>query len=465
MNIKSSFTLIFILTLAFGCARKPDYPNIILMMADDLGWGDTGFNGNTVVQTPNMDDLAGHGLVFKRFYSASPVCSPTRASCLTGRNPYRMGIPNANTGHLPKSELCLAEILKETGYSTGHFGKWHLGTFTSTMRDANRGRSGDTSHLSIPSDHGFDEFFSTESKVPTWDPMIRPNSFDNDRGESLRYGWTAPVNDFDSVFYGTRYWVAAEKPVFENVKGDNSRVIMDRAIDFIERSIAADDPFFSVIWFHTPHLPVVVPEEYKNPFKEESNDIQLYYGSIAAMDEQIGRLWNTLESHNADDNTIIFFCSDNGPELRTPGSASNFRGRKRDLYEGGIRVPAFAVWGDRIEPGGVSNFPAFTSDYLPTIMDLLDLSYSDSNHELDGASFSKVILGGESTREKPMGFLYPGKMSWVSHQYKLISTDKGESFELYHLINDPEEKNNLIDQLPEISSNMKADLYDWVNSL
>lgn len=465
MEIKSKLFFIILIIGLLGCQPEAERPNIILMMADDLGWGDAGFNGNSQISTPNMDKLAGQGMVFKRFYSASPVCSPTRASCLTGRNPYRMGIPTANSGHLPKSETTLAEILREEGYATGHFGKWHLGTFTSKLRDANRGKPGNVSHISIPTDHGFDEFFSTESKVPTWDPMIRPASFDTAQGEGLRYGWTAPVRETDSLLYGTRYWMAEEEPVFDNVQGDDSRVIMDRAINFIERSIGNSTPFFSVIWFHAPHLPVVVPEEYKSRFSNESNPVQLYYGSISALDEQIGRLWNTLKLNNADSNTIIFFCSDNGPENRTPGSAGSFRGRKRDLYEGGIRVPAFVVWADKIEAGTNTDFPAFTTDYLPTIVDLLDLSYSDPSHVLDGISLDKAIFSNEPIREKPMGFLYPGKMSWVSHQYKLISKDKGVSFELYDILEDPQEKNNIFESSPVIRERLRSEFDQWLESV
>ena len=455
----------FLILILAGCQSGSDKPNIILMMADDLGWGDTGFNGNKEIMTPHLDKLAGKGLIFNRFYSASPVCSPTRASCLTGRNPYRMGIPTANSGHLPKSEITLAEILREEGYATGHFGKWHLGTFTSTIKDANRGKPGNEDHMSIPTDHGFDEFFSTESKVPTWDPMIRPDSFNIEAGENLRYGWTAPVSKTDSVFYGTRYWTAAEEPVYNNLEGDDSRVIIDRAIKFIERSVRESTPFFSVVWFHAPHLPVVVTEEYKSRFAGKPNNIQLYYGSISALDEQIGRLWNTLEINNVEKNTLIFFCSDNGPENRTPGSAGLFRGRKRDLYEGGIRVPAFVVWGDRIEPGRVTDYPAFTSDYLPTIVDLLKLSYSDPGHDLDGTSISEALYRHESLREKPMGFLYPGRMSWVTNQYKLISNDKGSTFELYDILNDPHEKNNIIDSSPRIRKKLKSEFDKWMGSV
>ena len=152
---------ISVLALFFSCTHEeiPNRPNVIMIMCDDLGWGDTGFNGNEIIKTPNLDLLASKGMVFNRFYSASPVCSPTRASCLTGRNPYRMDIPGANSGHMKMEEVTLAEILRKHKYKTGHFGKWHLGTFTSRIKDANRGRPGVSEHFSIPTQHGFDEFF------------------------------------------------------------------------------------------------------------------------------------------------------------------------------------------------------------------------------------------------------------------------------------------------------------------
>jgi len=295
--------------------------------------------------------------------------------------------------------------------------------------------------------------------------MIKPDSFNIEEGENLRYGWTAPVSITDSIFYGTRYWTAAEEPVFNNLQGDDSRVIMDRAIKFIEKSVEESTPFISIVWFHTPHLPVVVTEDYKSRFAGKPNNIQLYYGTISALDEQIGRLWNTLKNNKIDKNTLIFFCSDNGPENRTPGSAGPFRGRKRDLYEGGIRIPAFVVWGNEIESGTVTDYPAFTSDYLPTIVDLLDLHHSDPDHDLDGTSISDALYGRESVREKPMGFLYPGRMSWVTNQYKLISNDKGSTFELYDILKDPQEENNIIESSPAIGNKLKNEFDQWLESV
>ena len=187
MKIKL-FPVFFLTLLFFSCqqASESKDPNIILIMCDDLGWGDTGFNGNKKIETPNLDLLAGKGITFSRFYSASAVCSPTRGSCLTGRNPYRYGIPTANAGHMKKEEITLPELLKEKGYSTGHFGKWHLGTLTTKVKDANRGKPGDSAHYSIPSMNGYDTYLVTESKIPTYDPMLKPKTFNKEKGESLR---------------------------------------------------------------------------------------------------------------------------------------------------------------------------------------------------------------------------------------------------------------------------------------
>lgn len=446
-----------------GCHQQSEKknPNIILIMCDDLGWGDVGFNGNEIIKTPNLDYLAGQGITFNRFYSASPVCSPTRGSCLTGRNPYRYGIPTANAGHLKKEEITLPELLKDKGYSTGHFGKWHLGTLTTNIKDANRGKPGDSSHYSIPTMHGFDSYFVTESKVPTYDPMIRPLAFDTLKGESLRYGWKAMEDKSKAINYGTYYWKGEEVLESANLEGDDSKIIIDRAIPFIENSVNNKNPFLSVIWFHTPHLPVVANSELMKQYGNYSYREQIYYSAITAMDKQVGRLWEKLQELDIAENTMIWFCSDNGPERDTPGSTGPFRERKRSLYEGGVRVPAFCVWPKNISAGINTNFPAFTSDYLPTLVGLLEMDYPE-NREIDGVDLTEILAGNKTKREKPMGFQFPGKMSWVTQEYKLISNNNGENFELYNLLADEGEKENMILQHPEIAKKMKTELLDWI---
>ena len=438
-------------------------PNIILVMADDLGWGDVGFNGARRVQTPNLDALAERGIVFERFYAASAVCSPTRASVLTGRHPYRLGIPTANAGHLREGEITLAELLRDAGYATGHFGKWHLGTLTTTIRDSNRGRPGHSAHFSVPTQHGFDVYFSTEAKVPTHDPMLEPVEFDTLKGESLRFGWASVARGQETTAYGTHYWEGPNTPSTVNLDGDDSRVIMDRVLNFIDRVHQNAQPFLAVVWLHSPHIPVVASEAHRAAYAGFSHEEQLYFGAISALDEQIGRLWSYLEDLEVEDGTMLWFASDNGPERRTPGSAGPFRERKRSLYEGGVRVPAFVVWPAGIEAGERITTPAVTSDYVPTILDALDLDYPD-DRPLDGVSLMEIIAGLRTERGRPIGFQIHDKLSWVDDTYKLISVDQGRSFELYNLVNDPEERNDLRASQPERAASMKAALLDWVAS-
>ena len=250
-------------------------PNIILIMADDLGWGDVGYNEAAHPVTPNLDDLARDGIVFDRFYSASPVCSPTRGSVLTGRHPYRYGVFYANVGHLPREEVTIAELLQEDGYRTGFFGKWHLGTLTRDRLDANRGgREEFAGDFSPPAWHGFERVFATESKTPTYDPMLKPES---------RYQptWWDPVAEGEPVAeYGTRYWNESGETVVDNMRGDDTRIIMDRAIEFVTESGASGEPFLAIVWAHSPHLPVV------SAFEDQA---LIGYVDQVGQQDQVGR--------------------------------------------------------------------------------------------------------------------------------------------------------------------------------
>lgn len=457
------FAALFIISLKLA-GQTVETPNILLIMCDDLGWADVGFNGNQVIKTPHLDEMAGKGIVFNRFYSASPVCSPTRGSCLTGRHPFRYGIYNANSGHLKTEEITLPELLIEKGFVTGHFGKWHLGTLTTKIKDANRGQPGDTEHFSIPSMHGYDTWFATESKVPTFNPMVKPNVFDKSKGESLQFGWKATTENSESEFYGTWYWQGKETRVEQNLEGDDAEIIADRFIPFVEDALKKSKPFFATVWFHTPHLPVVADEFGMSGYSSFSHREQIYFATISAMDKQMGRIWKKLEELGITENTMIWFCSDNGPETDTPGNAGIFRDRKRSLYEGGVRVPAFLVWPKVVQAGQHSNFPAVTSDYLPTILEILKIPYP-SERPLDGISLANVLKGNHGKREKPIGFLFQEKQSWMNHEYKLISTNEGKNYELYNLLNDPAEKKNIISEFPDLAIKMKSDLLEWISSL
>ena len=355
MKCLSSFVLLIV--AAVSLAQGADKPNVILVMCDDLGWGDVGFNGSKVIRTPHLDEMARNSLKFNRFYAAAPVCSPTRGSCVTGRHPYRYGIPYANVGHMKKEEITLAEALKPQGYTTGHFGKWHMGTLTTKIKDANRGKPGNTAEYSPPQNNGFDVCFSTESKTPTYDPLKVPVKMSD--GASRKNGWDSLKDGEESNHYGTHYWTEKGESISENTDGDDSRVIMDRAIPFIAKATKAKTPFLAVIWFHTPHLPVVAGPKHRAPYAKYGVYKRNYYGCITAMDEQMGRLRKTLRDLGVADNTIVTFASDNGPEGsdKAPGSAGPFRGRKRSLYEGGVRVPGLIEWPAKIKPG-VTEYPA-----------------------------------------------------------------------------------------------------------
>ncbi len=455
--------VLFLGLIITSCSKPDSQPNFILIMTDDQGWYDAGFNGNSQIKTPNLDALASAGIIFNRFYSASAVCSPTRASVITGRNPLRMNIPYANQGRMLEDEITIPELLQSAGYSTGHFGKWHLGTLTKYTIDGNRGgRDKFLEEYSIPTQHGYEVYFCTESKVPTFDPLVYPESFSE--GESMRYGWKAIKNDHSARSYGTAYWFDVEKQVTENLRGDDSRIIMDRVIPFIENSIAKKMPFFTTIWFHTPHLPVVSDSIHRSYYSDMNLDKQIYYGALSAMDEQVGRLWKKLSDLGIENETVIFFCSDNGPEVRTPGSAGKYRDRKRSLYEGGVRVPAFVVWKNEFSGGRKIDFPAVTSDYLPTILDILKMEYPD-DRTLDGMSLLGAINEDQKVRNKPIGFICDPQFSWVTHQYKLIGNIGEDKFELYDLIQDPEEKVDMCDSSPDIFISMKAELESWYSSI
>lgn len=451
-------------------AASPPRPNIVLLLADDLGYGDVACHGHPDLQTPHLDAMAAAGLRFERFYAQSPVCSPTRGSCLTGRHPYRYGIYFANVGHLPPEELTLAELLKGAGYATGHFGKWHLGTLTKDERDGNRGGRQGTDHYSPPWENGFDTCFSTESKVPTWDPLLKP------AGASDAGPWWDPVSEpTQAVAYGTAYWSNGRR-VTEPLPGDDSRLIMDQSVAFIRRAVAQGRPFFAVVWFHAPHLPVVAGDEYAARYSRFDKYRQHYYGCITALDAQVGRLRDELRRLGVAHDTLLWFASDNGPEGaagRAPGDAGPLRGRKRDLFEGGIRVPAILEWPARIAGGRTTRLPACTSDYLPTILDLLAIEPVD-DRPLDGISLVPLIEGTMTSRPRPIFFETPGQVAVSDNRYKIIRRERAgagragsggdespEQFMLFDLLADPGEQHDLADEHPEIVSRMATALEQW----
>lgn len=439
-------------------APTPERPNVILVMADDLGWGDLGCFGHSDLKTPHLDALANGGLRFTRFHAAAPVCSPTRASCLTGRHPYRAGIRGANSGHLGVDEVTLQGLLSQAGYRTGHFGKWHLGTLTKTLKESNRGGRRGVAHFAPPWQRGFDVCFSTEAKVPTFDPMKSPKS---------------------DKPYGTHYWNQQGELITDNLEGDDSRVIMDRVLPFVRGSVANKDPFFAVVWFHAPHLPVVASEADRKPYAQFDELTQHYYGCITALDREVGRLCRTLDELGVRDNTILWFCSDNGPEGKqgkAPGSAGNLRGRKRSLFEGGTRVPGILSWPKKLPKAHVVETLACTSDFLPTIAHWLDLKIPEERI-LDGVNLAPLISqptsGKQPVRNHPIGFESARLATWTTDRFKLVA-HLGKSpkelptatrLQLFDLIADPGEANDISAKNDLEAIELNAQLSKWRESI
>lgn len=459
-------------------------PNIILIMADDLGWGDTGYNGNPILKTPCLDEMAATGTCFNRFYAAAPVCSPTRGSCLTGRHPYRYGIFWADVGHLPAEEITIAEALKTQGYSTGHFGKWHVGTLTKTDNDATRGGVGNIQAYAPPWENGFDVCFSTESWMPTYNPMVWGGGKWTPTVDETNFKWIMdrPVAEGETPetasvdWWHGAYWEGEGKRVTEEMTGDDSKIIMDHALQYIESQAKNEkDPFLAVIWFHTPHTPLVAGNEHRAPYQDQSMEAQHWYGAVSAMDEQIGRLRQQLRSYNIADNTLLWFCSDNGPSyIHEFNSAGPFKGKKGTLFEGGVRVPAILEWPEILPNPQTIDVPCSTNDFYSTILSILGVEMTEQPI-LDGIDILPILQGKVQKRPFPIPFQSPMRGTFASatdekqlalsdNQFKLISFDSGRSFELYDLLADPGETHNITNQNPALVAKMTAQLSSWQQS-
>lgn len=439
-------------------------------MCDDLGYGDVGFNGNEEIQTPALDALAAGGVTFSRFYAGGPVCSPTRGTCLTGRHYSRYGITHANVGRLPAEERTVQGILREHGYRTGHFGKWHLGTLTTSESDANRGGPESAAHYAPPWERGFERCFSTESKVPTWDPMKTPE------------GWGEVGAPF-----GTYYWDETGAKVEDNLDGCDSRAIMDRAEPFIRSCAASEEPFFAVIWFHAPHTPIVAGPEYLERYAGIPENRRHYYGCITAVDDQMGRLHALLSELGVESDTMLWFCSDNGPEGRAPcdesfnprwarccGDTGGLRGRKRSLYDGGVAVPAFLHWPAGAPVGKTVRALASTLDYLPTILDALEIPLP-TDRPLDGLSLMPVVMGEREQRGTPIPYRFleskaamfgSPTLAMTGDRFKLLTNLSEDASEdvLFDMAADAAETKNVIAEHRVIASEYRGALTEFIDS-
>ncbi|MFT4638839.1 MAG: arylsulfatase A-like enzyme [Verrucomicrobiales bacterium] len=399
-------------------------PNIVLVMTDDQGWGETSYYDHPVLKTPHLDAMVANGLRFDRFYAGAPVCSPTRASVLTGRSNMLTGV-NSHGYALRRQEPTVAMALRKAGYATGHFGKWHL--------NGMRGPgvpvfANDTHH---PGVFGFDT-------------------------------WLSVTNFFD------RDPIMSRQGVFEEFTGDSSEIIVREALTFIQKQAAAEKPSFSVIWYGTPHSPFVASDEDKAPFANLDKNSQNHYGELVAMDRSIGALRQGLRDAGIAKDTLVWFCSDNGglPKI-SPATVGGLRGFKGSVYEGGLRVPAILEWPAEIVPGRVTKFPAVTMDIYPTIAAIVNLPETSLLQPHDGMSLKGLFKGTLAKREKPIPFHCLGNSAWLDYPHKLVHMGKknAEAYELYHLENDPLEKTNLYESNAEEAKRMRAGHDAWLGSM
>ena len=456
---------ITILTLCLCWAaivHAADRPNVIFLMADDLGYGDVGFNGNTLVKTPHLDSMAAQGIRFTRFYSVGPVCSPTRACVQTGRHCMRFGMINVNSGKLPKGEITLARIARAKGYRTGHFGKWHLGTMTKDPALSGPAPKTTAERYGPPWERHYDVTFTTETNIATWDPLDE--------------------TDLRVPKHRAHFWSNGLE-VKDDWQGSSEKIIMDRAIAFMQDSVKTKTPFLTTIWFYGPHSPTRAGKALRDLYPDQPLGRQHYLGSITSIDREVGRLRRALEASGAAENTLIFFCSDNGPEgTGNPppkydpyhgvyyGETGGFKGRKRYLYNGGVCVPAFAWWPGVIEAGRTVSDPVCTLDYLPTLDELLAYDMPD-DRPIDGVSLLPLLRGDGKVPDRfiPFASNLRGKQSpsasLISQGHKLLLWfDKNRPDELYHLQDDPEEQTNLINERKALASDLRTQLVTWLKS-
>ena len=485
--VKQVLRAVFVLALVCGSLHASDRPNIVLLMGDDHGWDEVAYNGHPYVKTPVLDEMAAQGLRFDRFYSAHPSCSPTRGSIITGRHPNRYGTFYPNCSMRPE-EISIAQILGKAGYACAHFGKWHLGPVKAESPTS-------------PGAMGFDEWLSHDNFFEL-NPVLSRN------------GGTPEI-----------------------FKGEGSQVIIDEAIKYIQKAKLKDQPFFVVVWFGSPHepysglpedlalydtLPVAYAERTVRLTSNETGKsvrrplravLRERYAEITAMDRAIGSLRSYLKKQDLRENTLLWYCGDNG----IPGSADRvvtpFRGQKGTMYEGGVLVPGVMEWPARIRTPRVTRVNSVTTDTLPTLCDLAGLPLP--NRPLDGISLVPVIDDRMQARPKPIFFWsfdmgkafgkdakpyidpplqegttplvkmmgnkytrtfrnlhYPvvsegdfgGQRTALGKRYKLVMGVQ-TYVELFDLTNDPAETKNLAASHPELVEAMQQQLREWQQSV
>lgn len=346
-------------------AEAGSRPNFVIVLADDLGYGDLACYGNEIVHTPHLDRFAREGARFTDCYSAAANCSPSRAGLMTGRTPWRIGIhnwiPMMSPMHVRESEITVATLLRDAGYETAQVGKWHLnGLFNLPGQPQ-------------PDDHGFDHWFSTQN-----------NALPNHRDP-----WNFVRNGIP------------QGPL----EGYAAGIVTDEAIRWIREDRDPEAPFFLFVCYHEPHEPVATAERFTRLYRDlEDPAERALWGNVTQLDAAFGRLLAEIDSLGLRDETLVFFTSDNGPALtgKHPyGSAGPLRAKKGYLYEGGIRVPGIIRWPGRVEPGTIVSDPVSGVDLLPTLCELAAVD-PPRDRALDGASLVPLLQGEPVERERPL---------------------------------------------------------------
>ncbi|MBN2290817.1 MAG: sulfatase-like hydrolase/transferase [Pirellulales bacterium] len=414
-----------------GSADNGSPPNILVILCDDLGYGDPACFGNKTIKTPNIDKLASEGMRLTDCYASAPVCSPSRAGMLTGRTPNRLGvydwIPEGSPMHMQRSEVTIATLLKQAGYDTCHVGKWHCnGKFNSPEQPQ-------------PLDHGFAHWFSTQNNAI-------PSHFN-------------PVN---FVRNGEKVGLS---------HGYSSKIVADEAINWLKNIRDRSRPFCLFVWYHEPHEPIAAPEKYTKLYPQaKKRGEALYYGNVTQMDSQVGRLMKVLDKQKLRDNTMVIFTSDNGPETlsryksawRSHGTPGDLRGMKLWMYEGGIRVPGIIRWPGHTRPGQVCSEPICGLDVLPTLCDIVGIR-QPADRAIDGSSILPIFEGKPVKRKTPLYWQYDRALGWAKvamrdGDWKLLADADLKKFELYNIKKDISEKNDLAQKEPQRLNKMKADL-------
>jgi arylsulfatase A-like enzyme len=422
-------------------------PSFVIFYTDDQGYGDLSCMGATDFRTPHLDALAASGVRFTDWYSNSPVCSPSRASVLTGRYPVHAGVRSILAGHRQATGLVpevptIAAALKKLGYRTAMFGKWHLGVAEECR----------------PHHHGFDEWF----------------------------GFLAGCIDYYSHIF---YWGMSgqQDPVhdlWENGREiwENGRyfteMITERTVKWLERIAGDDTPFFLFVPYNAPHYPMHAPQEYLDRFPGLAWDRQIMAAMLSAMDDSVGEILGALAQHGRRDNTLVFFQSDNGPSRETRnwldgtrdpyygGSAGKLKGHKFSLYEGGIRMPAIMSWPARIPSGQVIREVGAAMDIFPTF--LWAAGGSPSEYELDGKDVLPMVTDGAPSPHERLFWEQGNQTAVRQGRWKLVLNGQlvegAPSEDAVHLSNldeDMGERVNLADSEPAIAAELRAATEAW----